>query len=1779
MSDLEMTNNPETNQTNSQHRHTNKLQWLWLIVLAAVVIGGAALRFVGMKWDEDQYLHPDERFLMFVVSSIRPNEEPGNFFNTQVSTMNPENVGYTFYVYGTLPLFITRFVASQLGESGWDIYIVGRYLSAFFDVLTILITYLIGKRLFKFTAIGVMAAAFYAFAVLPIQLSHYFTVDIQANFFSMAALYFAVLVMTQPGIDLSMKDKKDLEDNISDQQPQNAPDEGFWLGIAVKYWDRVLPYVAFGIAFGMAMACKISALPIAGLVAAAAGIRWLQLPSETRRLEGSIMMRHLVVAGVVSIIVFRICQPYAFEGPGFFGFVPNQEWINDLRSLSGQSKGEVDFPPALQWSRRPLSFGFTNLTIWGLGLPLGILAWAGFLLMLWRMIKGRWYEHLLLWGWTAVYFTWQLTNFTSSMRYFMQIYSPLCIIGAWLVVDLWKLKGKRELRIIRWNQVLAAVLGVVVIVATAGWGFAFSRIYTRSVTRVEASRWYYQNIEGPVNVKIQTDNGERQQILPYEPGRVITGELPLVYQWQPAVSGAVARISFDHVRYEGMTGGMHAIKVVISTDPGGSNVIGFGELYSEMTTINDSRGDAQLVPLLQQAEVTPGQTYYLVIRSESADAMLKVTGSIGLEIREQITSQVRWHYLPEAVEQITQQSPRTYTLIPKWTGTLDRITVPHISDVAGSDNDKLLQLTIRDYRLTKLGTSMIVNAFPPEPDGRGDRFELVFPEPVKVEEGEVYTLEFQLEGEGGVAFWGNVQANESSWDDVVPQRMDGYDPFNNFDGVFRSDLNFEMYWDDNESKRDRFLRILDEADIIMITSNRQWGTTTRVPERYPMTTLYYRELIGCPMDEDILVCYANAKPGMYSGNLGFELIKVFQSNPNLGSFEINDQLAEEAFTVYDHPKVLIFKKSPAFDSEKGRAMFMQVDLDRVIHQVPADVPMKPANLLLPTDRLNDQRSGGTWSQLFPPESLLNRYPWLALLVWYLSITVLGWIIYPFTRLVFNGLYDRGYAVSRLVGMLVLAWVSWMAGSVQIPVTRLTVWIILGVMVGINAWLLVRNREEIVGEVRQNARLIATIEMVAVAFFVAFLLVRLGNPDLWHPYKGGEKPMDFSYWNAVLKSTTFPPYDPWFSGGFINYYYYGFVIVGMPVKALGIMPSVAYNLVLPTLFSLFALAAFSLVYHLLRFLPSKIEPNSEKWSPRIPIIGGIFGAVLTLVIGNLGTIRMFMNGFIRLGGVVDTANASFSDLLAAFFRGIPELFRGNVFPFYPGDWYWIPSRTIPNEPITEFPYFTFLYADLHAHLLALPITLLVLVWCVSFLRGQWKENGRVVWGRLVSSLIFGSLAIGALRPTNTWDLPVYLILAVIVVAYSMFQHLELAELVKNRGNKKALLTAAIAIGSVVLLVFLAFAMYQPFADWYGQGYNSIKYWGQDTTPISSYVTHWGIFLFILLIWLGYESYVWMAVTPVSALKKLKKFQSWLAVCAAVLVVILIVLFVLKVHIGWIALLMAAWAGILLLRPDQPDLKRLVLFLMGTGLVLTLAVEVIVLEGDIGRMNTVFKFYLQAWVLLAIASAAGLGWMIPVMAEKMPKEWYRVFQAVLIALLFCGALYPIMASRDKITDRMAKDAPHVLDGMAYMQYAEYNDQGEVYSLAEDYAAIQWMQENVQGSPVIMEGNTVEYRWGNRYTIYTGLPSVVGWNWHQRQQRTVTPSTWVTDRVDDINLFYNTTDIETARDLLAKYDVGYIVVGRMEQVYYMDDGLRKFQRLEGDLWEVVFQQGQTSIYKVLQ
>jgi uncharacterized membrane protein len=163
-------------------------------------------------------------------------------------------------------------------------------------------------------------------------------------------------------------------------------------------------------------------------------------------------------------------------------------------------------------------------------------------------------------------------------------------------------------------------------------------------------------------------------------------------------------------------------------------------------------------------------------------------------------------------------------------------------------------------------------------------------------------------------------------------------------------------------------------------------------------------------------------------------------------------------------------------------------------------------------------------------------------------------------------------------------------------------------------------------------------------------------------------------------------------------------------------------------------------------------------------------------------------------------------------------------------------------------------------------------------------------------------------------------------------------------------------------------------------------------------------------------------------------------------------------------------------------------------------------------------------------------------------------------------------------MSDQAPHTLDGMKYMEYSTYDWQ-VVMDLSQDYRAIRWMQENIKGSPVIVEANLRDlYRWGSRFSIYTGLPGVVGWEWHQQQQRALTPGSWVSDRIAEIDNFYNTTDITLAKDFLTKYGVKYIVLGQLERNQYPGPGLDKFAEQNGNLWQEVYRDGSTVIYEVI-
>ena len=379
-------------------RDSRRNGWIADLLLVVILLVGVYLRFIGVNWDENRHLHPDERFLTMVETGIAPVNSLGEYFNTDTSTLNPNNRGYGFFVYGTLPIFIVRYVAEWIGKTGYDeVNLVGRQLSAIADLLTVFLVFLIAIRLYN-RRVALMAAALAAFSVLPIQLSHFFTVDTFTNFFGFLAVYFAVIILTE--------------------KPQAAPP---------RTWYRQLlsglgPYLLFGLAVGLAAASKINAVVLAVLLPLAVGIRWRQLPSEERQRQIAPILGKLVVAGVICLVTFRIFQPYAFSGPGFFNVTPNPRWIETMKELNNQTTGDVDFPPALQWARRPITFAWTNMVVWGMGLPMGLLAWAGFAWMGWRIYKKDWTRHLLLWSWTGVYFAWQSWNWTRSMRYQMLVY-------------------------------------------------------------------------------------------------------------------------------------------------------------------------------------------------------------------------------------------------------------------------------------------------------------------------------------------------------------------------------------------------------------------------------------------------------------------------------------------------------------------------------------------------------------------------------------------------------------------------------------------------------------------------------------------------------------------------------------------------------------------------------------------------------------------------------------------------------------------------------------------------------------------------------------------------------------------------------------------------------------------------------------------------------------------------------------------------------------------------------------------------------------------------------------------------------------------------------------------------------------------------------------------------------------------------------------------------------------------------------------------------------------
>lgn len=1649
-----------------------------VVLLALIVALGAYFRFTGLDWGESFHLHPDERFMINVTSRVSIPESFAAYLNTDASTLNPNNVGFGFYVYGNFPLTVVRAIAEAVGITGYgEVHMVGRTVSAMADLTTIVLVFALGLTLFD-RRIGLLGALLYASAALPIQLSHFWTVDAFTTTLTIAALLIAALLFKRHSWPL---------------------------------------YGVFGLFFGLALASKLSAIPMALVLMLALGLRVMRewdagkVPPQKAALRAVI---GLCIAGALTVLVFRVAQPYAFlppqnavdlttqEGPigaasrllEPLGFAPNPAWLQQIESASVGSSRVADAPPNHQWRlRTPILWPLGNIIYPGLGVPLGVFAWACVLWAGWEIAR-RHQNALMLalpLAWTVLIMVYEGTGWVKVMRYFHPIYPTLALLAGWGVLTLWDrvtaLLERRRVTGWHWAHAVPSVVGAVVLIGAVGWGYAVSRIYTRPLTRLEASRWIVENVPSDFTLVGTTANGDPSTI-----------QLGLRNDWS------------------------------------------LGQDEPTAPTYSASR-----LPANQQANPTLSFTP------------------------------------PEAV-------------------TLSELVVNRAFAPNATD-DTTLAFILNDGT-QRLGSVALTTGLAPVLDGARS-YRLPFDEPITLQGGQAYTLTVANPSPHDVLLTGSVIAVEGAWDDPVPQAVDDA-PVR---GALFHELKFEMAWEDTPEKRARMLHVLDEADYITISSNRFYDSLSRNPQRWPMTIRYYDAL--------------------FSGELGFRLVGDFTSRPNIGPIEFYDDEVDEAWTVYDHPRVFIFEKTAAYNSAEAAAILNSVDLDQVVRKNAAEAEGAPVRILRP-DEYPDQFVVDATAQTGEP--LPSAPAQLAMVgLWWAAIAVLGAVAVPILFRIFPGVAGRGYGLARITGLLTVGWLAWLLASLRlVPWGRLGLLLAL-LSVGVLAAALVRPRwAEFRAWLHANRQHILLVEGIFALLFVGFVGVRIANPDLWHPFFGGEKPMDLAYFNAVLNTRFFPPADPWFAGGTINYYYFGFVLAAVPTELLGFSSSVAYNLLIPTFFALTGVGLFS-AGHMLT-----AEGNTTGLTLRRGLLVGLLAVLFGLLLGNLDQFRRPLWALAELGAGESLWAFSLLPQPGDVIAGVDAHLTENVSLSIPiGDWYWNATRLIPVplengnttevQPITEFPMFTFLYADLHAHMLAFPLTLLVLAWGFGMVRSELEAGFNGPW---LAALGVGALAAGSLIGTNTWDVPTYFALGAgfivlrfatrtaddaaplglllggllgVAAAFGTYYALITTMPPNPQGPPMEILFAAGAGGAAFLLGYVlgarrlawrpllggafwavlwagvAFASMLPYMANYRSGYTGFIPWAGSHTPIWAVLIMLGLPLFVIVSWFVVETLDMLRDEAF----RLGRAALVPLIVAAGLAVVGIVWLAGQVPIAPLVMPLLLWAALLYARPSQTVPKRLTLILVMTAAAIMFLVELVVLRGDISRMNTVFKFYLQVWFLLATAAAAALLWVAQAQrsAARTPALLWRV---ALGGLIFLAALYPLTATQAKITDRWAQQAPVNLDGMVYMPYAQTSLQGTTFTLDDDYHALRWLRDNVEGTPTMLEGRAPrEYLWGGRVSVYTGYPSVVGWNWHQRQQRPW-QSMEVWARVDAVNQAYNAPTMADALTLFDRYNVDMVIVGGLERAVYAPEGIAKFEEMArmGYLTPV-FQTGETTIYRVEQ
>ncbi len=1042
--------------------------------------------------------------------------------------------------------------------------------------------------------------------------------------------------------------------------------------------------------------------------------------------------------------------------------------------------------------------------------------------------------------------------------------------------------------------------------------------------------------------------------------------------------------------------------------------------------------------------------------------------------------------------------------------------------------------------------------------------------------------------------------SEEIWDDSLPVSLPAEKESPGRHGYRHVAMN--MYHDmPPEEKLQHIAGVLRQVDYVVLATPRLYGSIRRLPWRYPVEIRYYELL--------------------FQGRLGFELAYSAMSYPRLWGKGFPDDAADESFSVYDHPKVLIFRKVRDLSEEEFRSLFAGALgstplVRRDVKEPPIELPMPAYRKSLMLDQPVDELPAvHDWAW----NPLANAGTLPAVLVWLVMLMLVGLAGWPLAALLFPDMPGRGYGLARVLGLLVAAYLCWLAASLRLwKYTAGSAWLALALVFALG-WALFRWRRLDVRELwRRHRREVLFNEAAFLAGFGAFLLLRLLNPDLWHPLRGGEKPMEFGFLNAILRSAWMPPYDPFFSDGYINYYYYGLFAVSTLIKLAGVRSSIGFNLLIPTLAGLTTSGAFVLGWTL---------TGRRRF--------GAAAAGFVAFIGNLAG-AFPIRGY---GGLPEVAQAlrSLADVqrqgnLAGILQGLGRWIAGTPLPLRT-DWFWDASRAhgAYENTITEFPFFSFLFADLHPHVISLPFAILLIALLVSLVRSIRKE-GTDERPPLVLALPAAAWALGTMAVNNAWDFPVYLALT---AGALLLAHWAADARFAGRRLPAAILASALGAG---LLGAAGLACYAPFFTYFQAFVHGL---GQVTYPteVNYYLGMFGFFLYPLAalaagtaarLWRWWQAEGRQRARAVAALPAESvighgalyleeeldefyeavsngrltpasqglaeppepegrwpafRFSGWWIAALAVPVISAAILPLVYGRLNELQVLTFIIIGELALgalwlsaRHDLLTEERMSALLMLMGLLISLGVEFVYVRDHLGgtwyRMNTIFKFYIQAWVLFAVGAAGLLAVVVRRLAGRasfLQGVWWAGF-GFLLAL---SLVYPVFGAYTRVHDRFPVSPPiGTLDGQAYMQTAEYVWEGHPIFMAPDYDAIRWLEEHVEGTPVILQAPWEFYRAnGVRIAWNTGFPTVIN-PLHENEQRY---PELIPERERDVHRIYSERDPNAILPLLGKYHVGYIYVGPFERAVYPAEGLAKFAGLVGSVLDLVYDSGEVQMYAV--